>query len=316
MTLRELYAIWDKFWFSETSPLPVATYRILLGILMMGFVLLLIPDLFVWFGANGIVSNQAVADWSNGQSVYLNVLSFFPDNDTALVIFHCLFFASAFCLMIGYQTRIASILCFIFLASIYHRNPFIFNSGDTYMRVTTFWLMFSAAGSALAIDGRKQRLKENGDFTEYKNVSIWPQRLLQLQLTTVYMHTFFSKIVGGPWIDGTAVFTASRIEDLQRLPLPYVFEHAWTINFLTWSTLCLEAALFTLIWIKDFRYWVIAAAVCFHLTIEYHMNIPIFEWLMISSYVLFIEPRHLARAFTWLRRKLARRANVAPEKAV
>jgi hypothetical protein len=307
MTLREIYAVWDKFWFSEASPLPVATYRILLGTLMMLFVLLLIPDLFVWFGARGMVSNQAVADWSNGKAVYLNLLSFFPDNDNALVIFQICFFLAALSLTVGFKTRVASVLCFMCLATIYHRNPFIFNSGDTYMRVSTFWLMFAAAGNALALDGRRSRHIENGNFDEYTPVSIWPQRLLQLQLTVVYMHTFFCKIVGGPWIEGTAVFTASRIEDLQRLPIPFVFEHAWTINFLTWSTLALEASLFTLIWVKEFRYWVIAAAICFHLTIEYHMNIPLFEWLMIASYVLFIDAKDLARFFKWLHNKVVQK---------
>jgi len=306
MSIFTILQAWDRFWFSEVSPLSVAVYRILLGFLTIGFVLLLIPDLFVWFGSQGMCSNQAVADWNNGHAVFLNLFSFCPDNDQFLVAFHCVFFLAAVALMLGIHARWAATICYLCLTSLYHRNPFIFNAGDTYMRVSTFWLIFAASGNALALTGRKQRANAQGNFNNYKKVSIWPLRLLQIQLATVYWHTFFCKIVGGPWIDGTAVFTASRIEDLQRLPLPYVFEHAWTINFLTWSTLGIEGALFTLIWIKEFRYWVIAFAVIFHLTIEYHMNIPLFEWLMIVSYVLFIEPEHLAFALTWLRNKFTK----------
>lgn len=303
MSIFTILQAWDKFWFSEISPLSVAVYRILLGFITIAFVLLLIPDLFVWFGSQGMCSNQAVADWNNGHRVFLNLFSFCPDNDNFLIAFHSVFFLAAVALMLGFHARWAATICYLCLTSLYHRNPFIFNAGDTYLRVTSFWLIFAASGNALAVTGRKQTSKPDGDYNNYKKVSIWPLRLLQIQLATVYWHTFFCKIVGGPWIDGSAVFTASRIEDLQRLPLPFVFEHAWTIKFLTWSTLGIECALFTLIWIKEFRYWVIAFAVIFHLTIEYHMNIPLFEWLMIVSYVLFIEPEHLALALTWLRKK-------------
>jgi hypothetical protein len=56
---------------------------------------------------------------------------------------------------------------------------------------------------------------------------------------------------------------------------------------------------------------VIALAVIFHLTIVYHLNIPLFEWLMIVSYVLFIEPEHLAFALTWLRQKFSKQKAVS-----
>ncbi len=308
MRLSVILAAWNEFWYSETSPLSVAIYRILLGLITIIFVLLLIPDLFVYFGSQGICSNQAVADWVNGRAVFLNVLSFFPDNDKFLVAFHCFFFLAAVALTLGYKTRLAAAACFICLTTLYHRDPFIFNSGDTYLRVSTFWLIFSASGDALAIDGLKKRRNEEANFDNYKPVSIWPLRLLQLQLCTVYCHAFFCKIVGGPWMDGTAVFTSSRLEDLRRLPIPFIFENRFTVAFLSWSTLILECSLWTLIWIKEFRYWVIAMAVIFHITIDWSMNIPLFEWLMIVSYVLFIDNQDLARLLTSMRNKFRHRA--------
>jgi len=305
--LSVILTAWNEFWYSETSPLSVAVYRILLGLLMMAFVLLLIPDFFVYFGSQGICSNQAVADWVNGRSVFLNVLSFAPDNDKFLAAFHCFFFLAALSLTLGYKTRFAAAACFVCLTTLYHRDPFIFNSGDTYLRVSTFWLIFSASGEALSLDGRAKRANPQANFDNYRLVSIWPLRLLQLQLCTVYCHTFFCKIVGGPWIEGTAVFTSSRLEDLQRLPIPFIFENRLIIAFLSWSTLFLECSLWTLIWIKEFRYWVIAMAVIFHLTIDWTMNIPLFEYLMIISYVLFIDNHDLARMLTSLRKKLKHR---------
>jgi hypothetical protein len=51
------------------------------------------------------------------------------------------------------------------------------------------------------------------------------------------------------------------------------------------------------VWIHEFRYYLLAAGVLFHLLIEYSLNIPMFEWDVLSAYVLFIEPEDLTRAW-------------------
>lgn len=302
MSYKDIIALWDKFFFSEGSPLVVAVYRILLGSMICQFLYLLIPDLYVWFGSKGVVSIESVHNWSAVDG--FSLLSLAPNNDAFLTGFVVLFCLAAICLTLGFHTRLAAIFCFLSMVTLYHRNPFLFNSGDSYVRVTLFWLIFAASGNALSLDRFKEKpWNAAGNFLDYKPVSMWPQRLLQLQLALVYAHTFVAKVFGEPWIDGTAVYYSSRVEDLQRFPLPYLFEHMWTINLLTWGTLAIELALCTLIWIKETRYWTLLAAIFFHLTIEYHMNIPQFEFLMIYSYILFVEPEHIAKALCLFRDK-------------
>lgn len=307
MPINTLFKLWDQFWFSECSPLAVALYRIFFGIIQTIFVLLLTEEMSVWFGEKGILGNQTVSNF-NG-SVRLNVLNFDPANPHLLMALFVIFFLASICLVLGYKTRLAAIVSFILYSSLYHRDPFLFNSGDTYMRVSCFWLIFSAAGQALSLDSwleNKRKGLVDPMFTDFKYapVSMWAYRLLQLQLALVYLHTMVCKFWGPVWYDGTAVYYSSRIEDLIRVKLPYVFENLWTINLLTWGTLILETGLFTLIWIKELRYYVIACAIIFHLIIDLHMNIPLFEWEMIISYVLFIEAKHLERALVYIREKL------------
>lgn len=282
MSYKTIIEVWNKFWFSEASALPVAAFRAAFGFVLVLFILLLSSDIFVWFGKDGIITNQTVRNWT--EAVGLNILNIARDNDTFLVIFFLVFLLAAVAMMVGYKARLAVIICWLCMNSLYHRNPFLFNSGDTYIRVQLFWLIFAASGNRLSIEKRVDR-----------PVSIWPQRLMQLQLALVYLHTVTAKIWTPPWIDGTAVYISSRIEDLQRIHLPYVFEHLWTCQLLSWGTLAIEAALFSLIWIKECRYYVIALAVMFHLIIDLHMNIPLFEWLMIVSYILFIDAKDIER---------------------
>ncbi len=88
---------------------------------------------------------------------------------------------------------------------------------------------------------------------------------------------------------------------MHRLPIVYIFDHLWTVKLLTWTTLVVEFSLCFLIWFKPIRYYVIALGIIMHLVIDWSMLIPQFEWIMIASYILFIEPDDLQKLFTCFR---------------
>jgi predicted DCC family thiol-disulfide oxidoreductase YuxK len=211
-------------------------------------------------------------------------------------------FVTAITMTLGFFTRISTILLFLTIVTLHHRNPLILNSGDTFVRIALFFLIFSQAGAALSFDRliRIARGKESGEPAAREP---WAMRLIQLQLAFVYFYTFVWKAMGAMWLSGTAVYYTSRISDFWRFPVPYIFEHMWTIKLWTWATLLIEFALGVLIWIKELRYWILLAGVLLHLGIEYSMNIPLFAFIMIATYVTFLEPEHLEKAFAWLKAK-------------
>jgi predicted DCC family thiol-disulfide oxidoreductase YuxK len=87
----------------------------------------------------------------------------------------------------------------------------------------------------------------------------------------------------------------------------------WTIKLWTWSTLLIEFSLGTLVWIKEFRYWVLLGGLLLHCGIDYSMNIPLFGFIMVSMYITFIEPEDLHRFFNRARSLLNRgKAEGAP----
>jgi hypothetical protein len=122
-----------------------------------------------------------------------------------------------------------------------------------------------------------------------------------LQVLVVYFHAFFSKTAASAWAEGSAVYFASRLEGLYRLPLPVPLDTEMTSLIATWMTLAIELAIFALIWIREFRYYVLAMAIIMHLTIDWTMSIPQFEWIMISSYILLVYPEDIDRFLTWLK---------------
>lgn len=104
------------------------------------------------------------------------------------------------------------------------------------------------------------------------------------------------------WMNGTAVYYAMRLEDFHRFPTP-ALHSLFLIKSLTWLTLLIEFALGVLIWFKELRYPVLLAGLGLHLGIEYAMNIPLFEWMIVATYINFIEPQDLSRMWNWTRRQ-------------
>ena len=122
------------------------------------------------------------------------------------------------------------------------------------------------------------------------NESAWAVRLVQLQVSAVYLSTAWEKYQGISWRDGTALYYVSRMDDLfGRLPLPDIwFETPWLLAAMTWGVVLLEGLLPVALWCKPTRKWALLAAIGLHLSIEATMHIFLFEWVMIISLLSFL----------------------------
>lgn len=300
ISLKDIVRWWNRFFFEPESPTPIAIFRILFGAVVLTNHAMLLPDVQAWFSDRGTLS-FAVGNRLSGGAGF-SLFSWLPHSDVWVWMIFLLSCAAAFSLMIGLFTRTSCVTLFVTLVTLHHRNPVILNSGDTFFRAAGFFLMFSQAGAAFSIDRliRIARGKESGPPLAR---APWAMRMIQLQLSFLYLYAFVWKAMGGMWLAGTAVYYTSRMSEFWRFPVPYVYEHMWTIKLWSWATLVVELALGTLVWVKELRYWVLLAGVLLHLGIEYSMNIQLFAFIMIGAYVTFVEPQHLERVFAWMRTK-------------
>jgi uncharacterized membrane protein YphA (DoxX/SURF4 family) len=301
-TLAAIRNGWNRFFFEPESPLPIAVYRIVLGLVVLFCHALLLPETMDWFGHRGIVSPETALKLSGGGG--LNLLRILPPTDASVWFVLAVSCAAAISVTIGFFTRASTVVLFLTLISLHHRNTLILMSADSFLRIATFYLIFSQAGAALSVD-RWRRARRGFDQGPPRPAAPWAMRLIQLQLSFLYLHAFVWKAMGTMWLDGTALYYTARLPEFWRFPVPYMLEHMWTIQWSTWLTLVVEFALGTLVWIKELRYPVLLAGVLLHAGIEYSMNIPLFGMVMVSAYITFIEPAHLERCVNWLRaRKL------------
>lgn len=299
MRLAEIIAAWDHFWFELRSPLPVCLFRILYGLHVLFFCVLIYPDLMTWYMPNGILSTLPYREWLGTER--FSLLFMMPQSEAGVYAVFALLVLAALSLTVGFCSRTSAAVLCVMLISLHNRNLIILNSGDGLMRMMGIYLMFSHCGEQLSVDAwLKKRAGAPVVQTEF---AIWAQRLMQLQICAVYLHSVLAKSFGTPWLDGTTVYYVLQLREFYRVQLPFLLSSIWFSKVLTWGTLAVETAMFTLVWIKELRYYVLALGLLLHAGIELTMNIPQFETLMMSSYLLFVDPSHLQ----WLLDKLAGR---------
>ena len=292
MTLKSVFKAWNKFFFAEQSPIPIALFRILYGALVVATLILLQPDWLNWYGVHSWVSRSTAATLEPGPR--LNLFALIPQNDAWVTALFWVSLGSAILLTVGFLTRFNSVLVFVCLTSIQQRNLYITHGGDTFLRLAGFFLIFAPAGAALSLD-RLIRVRRGKEPAELQFRSPWAQRMIQLQLSLLYLAAFLLKIKGAPWLQGTALFYVYHLDELKRFPLPSWFFHPMMLKIGSWFALALEFSLGVLIWVRELRYVLLTLGLLFHLWLEYSLNIPLFQWDILSAYVLFVDPNDLTR---------------------
>jgi len=289
MKLEDIRQLWIRLWFAKISPAPICLFRICLGFLLFISTALMAPDITTFFGGNPIISSATIHQW---EPASFSLFYLLPESDTTSRALYLTLLISSFSLMVGFFTRLSTIATFVLLVSFHNRLPCIFNGADMVMRQQAFLLIFAPAGAMYSVDAWFKQRSDQIDSTNLQ-CERWPLLLLQLQLAAVYCQTFCAKIVCDQWLDGTALYYATHLHEYTRLSIPFLFDQMWFCKLGTYATLFVEFALWTLIWIKEFRYPVLLAGIALHVGIDLTMFIGLFSYTMMISYILFVDPKHV-----------------------
>lgn len=282
---------WNRFFYSKTDASALAIFRIIFGIFLFINGISLVEDFQAWFGVGDNALVPLFDSFTYYRDFRINIFKWLsPTEFSAWLVLSTYILTSIF-VMIGFKTRLSTIVTFILLVSLQNRNYAILNSGDTLMRCMLFLMMFAPTHVKYSVDALVR--KKMGDPYD-SQVPILTIRLMQLQFSLVYLATTLFKLKGYDWVDGTAVYYTSRLVNFQRIVLPIVFDFPMLVKFATWSALFIEFAMGSLIWVKELRVWVLLSGLLLHLLIEVTMSIGFFEWVMMAGYIVFLEPKEVA----------------------
>ncbi len=303
--MGRLGRLWNEFWFLPTSTATLALVRMAYGAVLLTWCALMSFDLFAFFSGSGILPERLAPPWT------WSLLEVFS-SDVALVALFGVLVVAAACVLVGYHTRLASLVAFVLLVSFERRNPVVLNAADILLRLIALYLALAPAGAALSVD-RWRRHRDR--FWEFPARAPWALRLVQLQVSALYLFTVWLKLQGETWSQGTAVSYSLRVTEVARFDLPsWIDSSALVSNVATYGTLAIEAALALLIWNRRARPWVIAAGVALHLSVLATIVVGLFSVTVFVGYLAFTPAEvatrwllalrdHLWRARSpWLRR--------------
>lgn len=286
---------WDRFWFTPVDVIVYARLRIAFGTLVLVWASTLAPDLDAFFSRHGLVGPVAQPGWWRWSLLELS------QSDLVVGGVYVGLIAAAVAVMLGWHTRASSIVVFVALTSLMRANPFVFNSGDALLRLLALYLVLMPAGARLSVDHR--RAQRRGTPAPAV-ASVWPMRLVQLQVSVMYAAAATSKLRGEAWRDGTAVAHALQLEDLARVSVPeFVVGSPLAAAVATYGTVLLEAALAVLVWPRRTRAVALAAGVALHVSIDAFLRVGFFSVAVVVSYLSFVGPwARSGRSPGWIHR--------------
>lgn len=185
-----------------------------LSLMRIGVGLILLVDLLIrsfsikaFFTNEGILPLEVLTKFSfNPYYFSFHILS----GSTAWQV--TLFILNAICvvlLVIGYRTRLVTLLCWLFLVSLQNRNPLILQSGDDLLRLLLLWGLFLPWGERYSV---KKTSSYANQYFSVANIGFI------LLVCSVY---FFSALLKTSleWTsDGSAIYYALSLDQI-RLPL-------------------------------------------------------------------------------------------------
>jgi len=265
-----------------------------LAITRIAFGILILADLFIrsrflkdFYTDEGLLNLYALKTIYEG-NYYTSVHALSGDYYFQLFLF-LLAAIFAFFLLIGFFTRIATIVSWALLVSLNLRNPLLLQGGDTIFRCLLFWGIFTPWAERFSVDSYFKKIKIDKNF-----IFSLPAAVFIIQILIMYVFTGMLK-TGDPWRkDYTAIYYALSIDHFSFLLGPYLYKFPQLMKGLTFSIIWIEllGPLLLLIPYRNslFRYILIGLMASFQLGLALTMKIGLFPWICIASLLILLPP--------------------------
>lgn len=150
---------------------------------------------------------------------------------------------AATAMLIGYRTRIATMITWFLLVSLHARNPSVLNGGDDILRCSLFWAMLLPLGAAWSWDAKQKRKNQQSNLESgewHGRIVSFASAGLILQLYCMYWFTALLKWAPSWRVDMTAVHYALSYDHFTTRIGYWLLEWPQLLWALTLGTIILE----------------------------------------------------------------------------
>ena len=278
---------WERFWFAEIPPHCYALLRILFG--MVAVVSLLQErELTLFWDVDGLVPGM-----QDGIGLKASLFAY----GLGHVAGRALFFASLTvygCMALGLWSTMAVFLSFLALTAQWYWNPLPLSGAHAVMQAIVLCLVWADCGSVWSVDSwLARRRRANGVSDSVIRYSIAPLRLIRVQVALVYLSSGLWKLFNDQWRDGSAVHYVLNNNVYQRFRYQVPPALDWLTTLLTYGVLLWEISFALMVMYRPTRRIALLVGVMMHLGMLAAIEIGPFGYVMLASYVSFLEPERV-----------------------
>ena len=267
----------------------LALFRIGIGALLLTDLAFRLTDLNAMYTDEGMFSRAEIC--RRATSIWNWSFHFASGSSTYQAFLFALAAVLALALLVGFETRLATIGSWLMLVSVHHRVPPILSGAEILLRMLLFWGMFLPLQRAWSLDVWLRRRR--GDPADAGQASVFSVGtvaiLLQMALMYLFSAIFKSNTV---WFGGHALAGVLK-HDFYASPLG-----AWLLPFpgllsaMTWGTFVLEwlapFLLFSPKATSKIRLVLIAMLAAMHIGIALCLEVGLFSHVALAGLALFL----------------------------
>ncbi|QDA61229.1 HTTM domain-containing protein [Hymenobacter jejuensis] len=210
--------------------------------------------------------------------------------------------AFAVALLVGYKTRLSTILAWIMLVSVQNRNVLIGQGGDDLLRMLLFWGIFLPWGRVYSVDSKDKPLPETYNYFSPATVAYI------VQIALVYWCTALLKSAPEWSKDGTAIYYALSLDQVLMPGGKLIYPYPMLLKYMTlgvyYTEMLIPFALFIPFRVTWWRLLFVTVIFFFHLGISLTLFVGLFFLINWASILGLLPPL----AINWLEDKLLPRA--------
>ena len=264
----------------------LALFRICMALIIIVDLIQRLRDLEPFYSDSGIFTRVLqMNNYFNMNHISLHMISGSAYVQAFLFLIAILF---AFALLIGLNTKLASIVSWFLMLSLHIRNPILSNGGDELLRQLLFWSMFLPLGAYCSIDSvlSPPQKKTSNSILSIATMALLGQIALMYLITVVFKHRT------DEWHNGSAIYYALSHDHYATPFGRFIFSQPKLMQILTYGSYWFEfigtLLLFSPIFTTFIRTFMVIAFIFFQIGMGLSMEIALFPWTASVGMIPFL----------------------------
>jgi hypothetical protein len=210
----------------------------------------------------------------------LNTLNIYFSHHISVLIFKFSYIVLSFCVIVGFFSRISSILLIFLQISFIKYGSLLYYGADFFTTMSLFYIFLFPSSSYFSL--QKKFFPKSLKFVPNQSLTLC-KRLIQIHLCVAYFFSGFDKILGFNWWNGESIWKAIHLPNFNHFidmgssisnPLFYVI--------VGWFTIIIEMLYPLFINIQSTRKIWLYSTIGMHIGIVISFNLFFFSTIMIT----------------------------------